>query len=318
MLLNFLAIAGGLFGLYLGGEWLVKGSTRTAFSFAVSPLIIGLTIVSLGTSAPELIVSVQAAFSGSSGIALGNVIGSNIANVGLILGVTGLIKSIKIKPTLIRREIPIMLVITIFTSALVLDGIISQVDGFILLALFVVFNWFFYYLATHEEQEVSVLIDDNDGHVISTDEIKLPIEFLRIGAGIVALVVGANLLVTGASNVALAVGISELVIGLTMVAFGTSLPELAASVTAALKDEGDIVMGNVIGSNVANLLLVLGVTAFILPFDVSGQVSLVEFGVMIAFSVLLLPFARNGELSRMESAFLLVGYVAFIGYSFAM
>jgi cation:H+ antiporter len=307
---------GGLIGLYFGGEWLVKGASRTALSFALSPLIIGLTVVSIGTSAPELLVSVQAALNGSAGIALGNVIGSNIANIGLILGVTGLIKSIRVQDSLVTREIPLMLVVTVFASLLILDGTLSRLDGVLLLFMFVAMNGLFYYLARQDPSEVDLTIDEDHDGIPDAQEVKIPVELVRILFGIGALVLGANLLVSGASDIARSVGISELVIGLTMVAFGTSLPELAASVTAALKDEADIAIGNVIGSNIANLLLVLGATAFILPFDVGGELSVVEFVAMIGFSFMLLPFARNRELSRRESALFLGAYLAFVTYSF--
>jgi cation:H+ antiporter len=316
LLMNLLSIAGGLIGLYFGGEWLVKGASRTALSFALSPLIIGLTVVSIGTSAPELLVSVQAALNGSAGIALGNVIGSNIANIGLILGVTGLIKSIRVQDSLVTREIPLMLVVTVFASLLILDGTLSRLDGVLLLFMFVAMNGLFYYLARQDPSEVDLTIDEDHDGIPDAQEVKIPVELVRILFGIGALVLGANLLVSGASDIARSVGISELVIGLTMVAFGTSLPELAASVTAALKDEADIAIGNVIGSNIANLLLVLGATAFILPFDVGGELSVVEFVAMIGFSFMLLPFARNRELSRRESALFLGAYLAFVTYSF--
>jgi cation:H+ antiporter len=316
LLMNLLSIAGGLIGLYFGGDWLVKGASRTALSFALSPLIIGLTVVSIGTSAPELLVSVQAALNGSAGIALGNVIGSNIANIGLILGVTGLIKSIRVQDSLVTREIPLMLVVTVFASLLILDGTLSRLDGVLLLFMFVAMNGLFYYLARQDPSEVDLTIDEDHDGIPDAQEVKIPVELVRILFGIGALVLGANLLVSGASDIARSVGISELVIGLTMVAFGTSLPELAASVTAALKDEADIAIGNVIGSNIANLLLVLGATAFILPFDVGGELSVVEFVAMIGFSFMLLPFARNRELSRRESALFLGAYLAFVTYSF--
>jgi cation:H+ antiporter len=316
LLMNLLSIAGGLIGLYFGGEWLVKGASRTALSFALSPLIIGLTVVSIGTSAPELLVSVQAALNGSAGIALGNVIGSNIANIGLILGVTGLIKSIRVQDSLVTREIPLMLVVTVFASLLILDGTLSRLDGVLLLFMFVAMNGLFYYLARQDPSEVDLTIDEDHDGIPDAQEVKIPVELVRILFGIGALVLGANLLVSGASDIARSVGISELVIGLTMVAFGTSLPELAASVTAALKDEADIAIGNVIGSNIANLLLVLGATAVLLPFDVGGELSVVEFVAMIGFSFMLLPFARNRELSRRESALFLGAYLAFVTYSF--
>lgn len=332
-ILDFIKVIVGLVALYYGGDWLVTGSSRIAHSFGISALIIGLTIVAIGTSAPELLVSVTSAMQGVSDIALGNVIGSNIANVGLILGITGLITPISVDATLVRREIPIMIGITLFSSLLILDGEISQVDGLILLSGFVAFNAMFYYLAKlqhdeHEREEALHTAEDNGDDEDEDDEEEeaqnLVLEAGRVVAGIALLVLGANMLVDGAVNIATALSVPELVIGITMVAFGTSLPELATSITAAMNDESDIAVGNVIGSNVANLLLVLGATALVLPIQVGetlpdGSVdilSIIEFPVMIGFSLLLYPFARNRVLSRWESVAFLGAYFAFIIYSF--
>jgi cation:H+ antiporter len=325
---DVLLIAVGLVGLYLGGGWLVQGSTRIATAFGVSVLIIGLTIVAIGTSMPELIVSVLSALRGASGIALGNVIGSNIANIGLILGLTGIIAPIAVHETLIKREIPILLIVTLFASLLILDGFISRLDGVLLLFGFVVYNLLLYFLARQQAIAHDAEIEAKEAAIGKDipdpgDSVNVPFEVGRVVLGIVVLVIGANLLVDGASNIALALGIPPLVIGVTMVAFGTSVPELATSLTAAFKGESDIAVGNVIGSNVANLLLVLGATAFVLPIEIgtstdgvgSAELSIVEFGVMIAFTLLLLPFARNREFSRFESALFFGVYLAFVAYT---
>lgn len=318
MLLNIIFILLGLTGLYLGGEFLVTGASQIALKLNIPAIIIGLTVVAIGTSAPELVVSIRAALRGSEGLALGNVIGSNIANIGLILGLTGTISIIQVKSTLVKREIPLLIIVTIFATLLILDGYLNQLDGILLLFGFILFNFLFYYLARQE------------GHLNGHDEadidkpkreesqaIRVPIELLRIIGGSIILVVAAELMVTGATEFARAIGVSELVIGVTIVAFGTSLPELATSLTAAFKGESDIAVGNVIGSNIANLLLVLGATSTITTIDVgSTDLSIVEYIVMIGFTLLLLPFARNRELSRVESALFLGAYIAFIVYSF--
>lgn len=316
-LVDIVRVVAGLIGLFIGGEWLVRGASRVAEHFGISPLIIGLTIVAIGTSAPELLVSIIAALGGSSDLALGNVVGSNIANIGLILGLTGLITPVAVQVTLVRREIPLTILITVFAVLLMLDGAVQRLDGLLLMVGFIATSAFFYWLAVqqHEEDEAAHA-DDPPG--ADDKKVQLGLEFVRIIAGIAALVLGANLLVEGASNIARGLGVPELIIGVTMVAFGTSLPELATSIMAAIRKENDIAVGNVIGSNIANLLLVLGATAFIQPFDIQPdlQTVSVELVVMLAFSLLLWPFARNRILSRRESALFLGGYLAFVVYSF--
>lgn len=323
LLQNLLFVAIGLVGLFFGGNWLVTGASRVAVVLRVSPLVIGLTIVAIGTSAPELVVSVIAATQGSEGLALGNVVGSNIANIGLILGLTGVMRAVHVQESLVKREIPLMLVVSIFATILILDGRLTRLDGILLISGFIAFNALFYYLVKNSpeqepdpENDVSTGEDDLQG---DPNKIKLGLEAARIVGGSIVLVVGAQLLVIGATELARSVGISEVVIGVTMVAFGTSLPELATSLMAALRGQNDIAVGNVIGSNIANLLLVLGSTAFISTIDVLNETELtvVEYGMMLLFSFLLLPFARNRVLSRRESALFLGLYIAFIFYTFA-
>jgi len=312
VLQNLALIAIGLVGLYFGGNWLVNGASRIADHFDISPLIIGLTIVAVGTSSPELVVSVIAALNGTPGIALGNVIGSNIANIGLILGLTGVIHAITVKESLIRRGIPILLFVTVFATILIFDGSISRLDGILLLFGFVAYTVLFYYLATHEHDE-----DDEDSGEEEKKSFSLPWQVFFIVAGSLLLVVGADVLVRGATELARSVGISDLVIGVTAIAFGTSLPELVTSINAAIKQEPGIAVGNVVGSNIANLLLVLGGTSAIAEINVGDtSLSLVEYVVMLGFTFMLYPFARNRVLSRRESALFLGSYAAFIIYTF--
>ena len=316
-LLNVAYLIFGLVGLYFGGEFLVKGSSRVALALKISPLIIGLTIVAIGTSAPELFVSIIAAFQDRPGIALGNVIGSNIANVGLILGFTGALRALTVQETLVKREIPILVVITLYATIMILDGNISRIDGFMLLFGFGVFNYLFLQLARNPQKPEEAVDMDLPEEDVAPDQVNIPLEVGRIVVGVALLVIGGNSMVEGASNIALAVGVSELVVGVTVVAFGTSLPELATSLTAAMKGETDIAIGNVIGSNVANLLLVLGTTSAITPINVgTTDLSIIEYVIMLGFTFMLIPFARNRELSRAESALFLGIYVAFIAYSF--
>ena len=316
MLENLILLLAGLVGLFYGGNWLVRGASNLAMSFGVSILIIALTFVAIGTSMPELLVSVQAALAGKSDLAIGNVLGSNIANIGLILGATGLIAPLSVKAVLLRREIPIMILFTVFTYILTLDGQIGQVDGLLLLFSFAGFNTMFYFLAKKEQDARDHLLTDvDDGQI--TPKLGRPKEFLFLVLGIVALVIASRLMVEGAVNIARLVGVSELVIAITLVAFGTSLPELAASLSAAFHKETDLAIGNVVGSNIANLLLILGVTSLLRPIAVSRAEVQFEFLVMIAFAVLLIPFVRHQEFGRRQSAVFLGAYIAFIIYSLA-
>ena len=315
MLAQALLLIAGLALLFYGGNWLVRGASNLAHSFGVSVLIIALTFVALGTSMPELLVSVQAALSDKSDLAIGNVIGSNIANIGLILGATGLVTPLAVKAILLRREIPIMILVTLGTVALTLDGEISRTDGVVLLLAFVGFNLLFYYLARREADTRERILSDMDDP--QSTEPQRGREALYLAAGIIALVLGARMMVESAIVLARAMGISELIIAVTLVAFGTSLPELAASISAAWHKETDLAIGNVVGSNIANLLLILGVTACLQPIPVALAEVQFEFIVMIAFAVLMIPFMLQQRLGRKRAALFLLAYCAFIVYSFA-
>lgn len=324
MFINIGLIVLGLTGLFLGGNWLVTGASRIARQLGLPPLIVGLTVVAFGTSAPELMVSVRAALSGSSGIAIGNVVGSNIANVGLILGITGLIAPIGVKVSLIRREIPLMIAITALVYIFIIDGNIQRLDGLILLIGFVVFNTAMLLLTLNRSDEQKAADAEATGDR-NGQQINMALEWGRLILGIVVLLIGAELTVRGATSVAQSLGVPDVVIGLTLVAFGTSLPELAASVIAALNGQSDIAVGNVIGSNIANLLFILGTTALISPIPITepgtfspyvpGLLSF-DYLVMFAFALLVLPFALDRTLNRLESGLFLTVYTAFILSSF--
>ena len=314
MIANILLLLVGLAGLFYGGNWLVRGASNLALSYGVSVLVIGMTIVALGTSMPELLVSVQAALAGKSDLAIGNVIGSNIANIGLILGATGIITPLVVQAVLLRREIPIMILITAGTFALAADGQISRLDGAVLLAGFVAFNLVFTLRARSERKEREQL-DTETGAL--TDKIKRWRELAYLAAGIFVLVISSRMMVEGAVNLARMIGISELVIAITLVAFGTSLPELAASLSAAWHKETDLAIGNIVGSNIANLLLILGATALVQPISIDRSEVQLEFVVMIAFAALLIPCARKQRLSRRLSLVFLLAYAGFIIYSLA-
>ncbi|MCL1147436.1 calcium/sodium antiporter [Shewanella marinintestina] len=299
----FLSILGGFLILTVGAEALVRGASQIALRLGLTPLIIGLTIVAFGTSAPELAVSVKSAIAGNSGIALGNVIGSNIANIGLILGITALIRPIKIESQMVRRDIPIMIAASLLFWSLLLDGGLSFWDGAILFALLVAYLTFSYFTA--EKQTDDDVEDTKQNPMLSV---------LFIVIGISMLVGGGILFVDGAVAMAQSFGISEVIIGLTIVAIGTSMPELVTSIVAALKGQSDIAIGNVVGSNLFNILGILGVTALIHPI-VGSEISNLDWSAMIAFAVILLPFAYTGlRIGRREAAILVLSYLGYIGY----
>jgi len=340
---DILFILGGLVGLFVGGEWLVKGATRLARSFGISALVVGLTVVAFGTSTPELLVSLSAVLGGTQGISIGNVIGSNIANIGLILGATGLVFPIAVRAILLKREIPILLIVTFLSYFIWFDGDISRLDGTILMIGLIAFNVFMIVNSRQRladpESDMSVEnleIQEDEGEIIEPSERMR--ELGRLMIGIVILGIGAQLTVEGSVSLARAFGISELVIGITLVAVGTSLPELATSLVAAFRQQSDIAIGNVVGSNLYNLMGILGITAIIQPinlertaidmdpFAVLSQpfsVDLTPFQhiiwvdgpAMIIAALLLLPFVMNRKIERYEALFLLTCYTAYIIYA---
>lgn len=318
MLETILGLLVGLAGLYFGGNWLVTGAARLARSLGISALIVGLTVVAIGTSTPELLVSVSAALSGSSDIALGNIVGSNIANIGLILGLSGLIYPISVHVTLLRREIPIMIVVAIITYVLLNDGIVGRTDGLLLLAGMVVFLAFLVISSRREQKVKHNIPEEEEDEKFDPQSINRLRELGRVALGIAVLMIGAQFTVDNAANIARAMGISELVIGVTLVAVGTSLPELVTSVTAALKRESDIAIGNVVGSNIFNVLGILGATALIQPVGVQQRIISFDAWVMIGFSLLVLPFALNRKLERLEAIVFLIAYVVYVIYTVSL
>lgn len=313
MFLNVVYIAFGLAALFFGGNWLVRGASRLAAALGVAPLVIGLTVVSFGTSVPELMVSLNAAFNGSSDIAIGNVVGSNIANIGLILALSGLIIMIPIHFDLIKREIPVVIMASVAVLFMAQDNEINQVDGLVLVAGLVVFNVVLVRASLRERlkpAEVKKLIEE--------EGVFEPINRLREIGWIVLgllLLLGANRLVEGTIAIARELQVSEILISTTLIAVGTSLPELVTSVIAARKRESDILFGNVIGSNIFNLLSILGITALVRPVQVAPRLITFEMPVMIGFALVLVFFAFRGRLPRWSSALLLAAYGAFISYS---
>lgn len=315
---SLISVGLGILGLFFGGEWLVKGASRLATSFGIPSFIIGLTIVSLGTSAPELVVSISAALAGSSDVALGNVVGSNIANIGLILGLSGVIYPLLIHGQMVRREIPIMVSVSVIVFLFALDRQIDQLEGFLLLAGYVTFTVVLYRFTPRTPDEKAEVAEIR-AEVEAIEDIKPPPaaidpkrESVRFVVGLILLIIGAQLTVDGAIAIARTVGVSELIIGLTVVAIGTSLPEVVTSVVASLRKHSDLAVGNVVGSNIANLLVILGVTAMIKPIPVADTLISLELPVMMAFAVGIVPFVLDLKLERWQAFCFFVAYVGFI------
>ena len=317
MLTDLLYIAIGMAGLFIGGEWLIKSSTRLATGFRVPPLAIGLTVVAVGTSMPELVVTVSAAAGGSSELALGNIVGSNIANVGLILGIAGLIRALTVNTSLIRREIPIMVAVSILVFIMALDRVIGRVEGIVLIALYGLFAVVLYRASVSQPQpDAGEIRDEVEAIEGDAAAIRTGREFLKLVVAIAILIAGAQFIITGAGSIARALGISELIIGLTLVAVGTSLPEIATAVAATLRKHDDLASGNAVGSNIANLLLVLGLTAVIAPTTVPESVLRTGLPVMIAFALVLMLLSFRRKLPRWSAGILLVAYLVFVVVEF--
>jgi len=307
---DILILTSGLVLLLLGGYVLVRGASGLASSFGVSPIVIGLTVVAFGTSAPELAVNVTAAATGSGGLAFGNVVGSNLANLGLILGVSALLRPLAIEGRIVVREIPLMLLATAAVAVLGVDsqlrlrpGTFERADGVMLLLVFCVFL----YTAVGDvvRQRMTDPVVEQAQEAADTPEPKRrrALNTLLVLLGLAGLFLGGELTVSGASSLARAAGLSETVVGLTVVAVGTSLPELATSIIAGRRGQVDIAVGNVVGSNIFNLLFVLGVSSTLAPVQVPES-GLLDLGLLLALSALLLPFALTHQkrLVRWEGA----------------
>jgi len=302
----------GVVLLYGGAEGLVRGSASLARRLGLTPLVIGLTVVAFGTSTPELVVSLEAGLAGKGALAVGNAVGSNIANIGLILGVSALIRPVAVHAQVLRLDVPILLVVSLVLIGFLLDDRLGRVEGAVLLAGLLAYTAFSLIKARRESAEVAAEF----GEGVPPASRSALLDAVLILGGLALLVVGARLLVSGAVDVARALGISEAVIGLTIVAVGTSLPELATSLVAALKEEGDIALGNVVGSNLFNILGILGTAALVAPLQPAGM-SPVDLGVMFACALVLLPMMLTGRrISRGEGGLLLASYALYMLYLF--
>jgi cation:H+ antiporter len=312
LILSLIAVLSGFIILVWGADRFVNGAAATARNLGVSPMIIGLTVVGFGTSAPELLVSGMAAWAGNPGLSIGNALGSNIANIGLILGTTALIVPLTVQSETLKRELPILLITMLATLSLMLDGNLSRIDGFLLLGGLLAMLVGVVILGRKSRRE-DPLESEFEAEIPARMSMKWAIIWLIIG--LVCLLGSSRLLVWGAVNIAHALGVSDLVIGLTVVAIGTSLPELAASIMSALKNEHDIAIGNVIGSNMFNLLGVLGLPGVIHPGEFDPEALLRDFPVMIGLSLILFAtaYAWNGpgRIRRLEGAILLACFVSY-------
>ncbi len=302
--MDYLYILIGLAGLFLGGESLVRGSVSIARRMAISPLVIGLTVVGFGTSTPELLVSVQAALRGFPDIAVGNIIGSNIANILLIIGLTALVWPIRVAGATLRRDTAFMIAAGLFLAPLFAWGEIGRLAGAALVAGLVVYLvWTFLKTGQHTA-------DDDESIAVP---MSVVVSLLWVAFGLAALMFGAQFLVDGAVSIARDFGVSEAFIGLTIVAVGTSLPELATSLIAAFRRQSEIAIGNIVGSNIFNVLGILGVTALIAPIQVAPRFLIFDLPIMIAATFVLtgLLLARP-QISRMGGALMLMGYAVYV------
>ncbi|MEF1219488.1 calcium/sodium antiporter, partial [Photobacterium damselae] len=288
----------GLALLVWSADRLVFGSAALARNMGVAPLVIGMTILAMGSSAPEMMVSATAALAGKTDTAVGNVLGSNIANIALILGVTAMLKPLAIGSTIIRRELPLMLVVTLIAGALLWDNYLGFAEGVLLLVLFVLFLLAMLYISKKAKQEGDVMVDEQESEI--PQNVSNTASFIWIIVGLALLLYSSDMVVESAVTIAKYYGMSDLVIGLTIIAVGTSLPELAASVASVLKGEDDMAVGNIIGSNVFNILAVMGIPGILNPSAISPLAMGRDFYVMLGVSVLLLIMAlgKNRRINR--------------------
>ncbi len=307
-----LYIIGGSLGLFIGAEVLVRGASSLAIRLGISPLVVGLTVVAFATSSPELVVSIKAAIEGNPGIVVGNVVGSNICNIALILGVAAMISPMSVKTQVIKREIPIMIIVSVILLLILLDDTITRVEGVFLVIGIITYIILGYKYSTKERNNKEVIKEFEE--IIPKSPYKFWQSIIFIFAGLGLLVLGSNLFVDGAVAIAEKFGVSQAVIGLTIVALGTSLPELTTSIVASFKNENDIAIGNAVGSNVFNILSILGISSLVRPIADTG-VTMVDLSIMMFFTILILPLSKTKfTLRRWEGALLFCGYIGYMIY----
>ena len=315
MLGNILLVIAGLVLLMWGADRFVHGAAASARNLGVAPLMIGLTIVAFATSAPEILVSVVASVEKQPGLAIGNAIGSNIVNIGLVLGLTAVIRPIHIESETLRREMPALLAVTLLTVSLFLDTYLSRMDGMVMLTALVIVMFWLARLGMRSSAS-DPISRDFEAEIPTDVSMKMAVIWLIVGLG--TLLVGAELLVNGAIGIATLIGVSEVVIGILVVALGTSLPELAVSLASALKGEYGLAIGNIVGSNIFNLLAVIGVAATIEPTALPPTVLSLHIFVMVAFTLVLFAmtydYDDHSDLSRLEGLALLGAFIAYDSY----
>ena len=322
-LIDIVLFSLGFILLTYGADFLVRGASRLAARVKVSPVVIGLTIVAFGTSLPELVVSLVASAEGDSSIAIGNIVGSNIANIGLILGLVALLATTKVDGYMMRREIPLLIGCTILFIILSWNGELGLIEGLVLAAGLVGFTYYSFSTVRQnpdqvEDAETRLEVAETIDEEIAEPSTRPFFDIGLIMVGLVGLVVGADWLVTSAESMARAMGVSELVIGLTLVAVGTSLPELATSITAVRRGEADIAVGNIIGSNLFNMLFIGGISAMVRNLTIPDQVLRIDYWVMLGITVLvyILAFRKPHRLVRWHGALLLLIYVIYTAWLF--
>ena len=313
MLLPIFAIIGGLLLLIWSADRFVDGAAATARHFGMPQLLIGIVIIGFGTSAPEMIVSALSALNGNPGIALGNAYGSNITNIGLILGLTALVLPLAVNSQVLKQELPVLIFVTALSAFLIMDGDVLRLDAWILLGIFFIYmGWTIWTGLSNRDDS---LVHDVKEELQEQEYMSLPKALMWVVIGLALLMGSSQLLVWGAVEIARYFGVSDLVVGLTIVAVGTSLPELASSIAAARKNEVDLAVGNIIGSNLFNTLAVVGLAGAISPMYVGQDVFTRDMPVMSVLTVLLLVFGfgKKGQINRIKGLILLLAY---IGYNF--
>ncbi|GAB6034521.1 calcium/sodium antiporter [Galenea microaerophila] len=316
LILPAIGLVIGLFLLVKSSDYFIEGAASTAVHLNIAPLIIGVVVLGFGTSAPEIIVSILASLDGSPGLAIGNVVGSNIANIGLVLGSAALIAPIAVKSSILKHELPLLLLISTASILLIIDDDLDRIDGIILLITLV--GTMFWMVKTNSspqaksdpmEQEIEQELNE-----IPKLTLRQSITYLLLG--LIVLMLSAKMMVWGAVEIAHFFGVSETIIGLTIIAIGTSLPELAASITAARKNEADLMIGNILGSNLFNLLAVMAMPALIAPGKINDSILLLDYPIMLALTLVMLlvaiPRKNLAVITRIEGAILLASYIAYL------
>jgi len=314
MVLHVLLFFVGLLVLYLGAEGLVQGASSLALQYGIRPVVVGLTVVAIGTSMPEFLVNFFALFEEASSLAIGNIIGSNISNVALILGTSALALPMVVTPAILRREYPAMLGTMALFYIVALDGVVSSGDGILMVSLLAGLAAYVFYDA-HQTTQSAILEDVEEDLQTADPEMSGMMKGVYLIGGIAGLALGARLMVVNAVSIAEIMGVERVVIGLTIVAVGTSLPELAASMVGALRNESDLSVGNVMGSNILNVLFVVGTLSIADPIPVAADTLAIHFPVMLGFCALLLPLTwTTYRISRWKGGLMLTAFIGYMTY----